>query len=63
MKYHYYKKHNDITMVSDLIDPVYKVWKEDVIDRVFNEFESARSMWGGGFEATVEKNLGSPCPK
>lgn len=44
MKYHYYKKPNDITTVSDLIDPVYKVWKEDVIDRVFNEFESARSM-------------------
>ena len=27
--------------MSDLIDPVYKTWREDVIDQVFYYFEAA----------------------
>ena len=29
-----------LTMVSDLIDPTYKVWNEDAIDRSFFAFEA-----------------------
>ena len=27
--------------VSDLIDPVYRTWREEVIDQVFYDFEAA----------------------
>ena len=32
---------NGLNMVSHLIDPVYKLWKEDAVDRIFYAFEAA----------------------
>lgn len=29
----------DTAMVSELIDPVNRIWREEVIDRIFYEFE------------------------